>query len=244
MKNQSFLAASCAVLALALPARAAVLGIYDMGIDNVGQTSPAAAFSPTSVAAGLTFGDINIAGSAITAGGFFTSQTTAGGQPSRILSTQTAGTTPALAMANNSYFQFTVTPDVNETIEFASISVDTARGGGSARGFSVTSSADNFTAIFPSLAGHPATYNAVTGIATQEDIYTNYAFDLSSVGASSSAVTFRFYVWSGAVANTIYFDNITVDGALQAVPEPSAFAALAGLGVLGLAATRRRRSAR
>lgn len=216
--------------------QAAVLGQYVFGADNVGSTSPAAAFEATSVIAGSTFGDINLTGSAITAGNFFTSQTTAGGQPSRILSTQTAGTTVAASITNNSYFQFTVTPGVGQTIDFTSISLDAARAGGSARGFSIASSVDSYTTIFTSLAGHPAAYNAVAGIATQEDIYTNYAFDLSSLSGITTATTFRVYSWSGAAANTIYYDNITLNGT---VPEPASVA----LGTLGLLSLLRRRRA-
>jgi hypothetical protein len=218
--------------------QAAVLGKYVFGADNPGSTSPAAAFEATSVIAGSTFGDINLTGSAITAGNFFTSSTIAGGQPSRILSTQTAGTTVADSITNNSYFQFTVTPGAGQTIDFSSISLDVAKGGGSARGFSIASSADSYATLFSSLAGHPTAYDAAAGIAPQEDIYTNYAFDLSSLSDITTATTFRVYSWSGAATNTIYYDNITLNG--SAVPEPAS-AALGAIGLLTL--LRRRRSA-
>ena len=211
---------------ISMPAASAVvLGQYVFGANNPGSTSPAAAFEASSVASGLTMGNINLTGSAILPANFFTSQTIAGGQPSRILATQTAGTTQALAITNNSYFQFTLTPDVGQTLDLSSISMDTARGGGSARGFAISSSADGFTTLFSSLAGHPATYVPATGIATQEDVYTNYAFDLSAIADTTTPITFRIYSWSSAPANTIYYDNITLNGS---IPEPTT----ASLGVL------------
>jgi len=72
---------------------------------------------------------------------------------------------------------------------------------------------------------------------------------------SGLSVGFTSFVWSvqmqgeswawGGAANTaarqLYVDNVSLT--TTAIPEPSAFAAIAGLGVLGLAASRRRRRA-
>ena len=241
MKNLRYPLLSAGILVSLISgnaAHAAVLGKYVFGANNVGSTSPAAAFEASSVISGLTIGDINLTGSSILSANFFTSISIAGGQPSRILATQTAGTTPALAISNNSYFQFTLTPDPGKTLDLSSISLDAARAGGTARGFAISSSADGFTTTFSSLVGHPATYVPATGIASQEDIYTNYAFDLSPISDTASPVTFRVYSWSSAPVNTIYYDNITVNGA---VPEPTT-AVIGGLGSLLL--LRRRRHAK
>lgn len=230
---------SLAVLFTSASVHAAVLGKYEFGINNPGSTSPADAFTATSVLAGSTFGDINLSGSAISAGNFFTSITIGAGQPSRILATQTAGITVATSITNNSYFQFTVTPEVGQTIDFSSISMDAARGGGSARGFSIASSANSYATLFTSLSGHPTAYDPVAGIASQQPSYTNYAFDLSSLADITTATTFRVYSWSGAATNTIYYDNITLNGTISPVPEPSA-PLIGGLGVLFMLRRRRR----
>lgn len=237
MKTRLISNLSLVSLLAATHLQGAVLAKYVFGADAPGEIPPAAAFEATSVIAGSTFGGINLTGSAIAAGNFFTSITIAGGQPSRILATQTAGTTVAASISNNSYFQFTVTPGVGQTIDFSSISLDAARGGGSARGFSIASSVDAYATLFTSLAGHPTAYDAVAGIATQEAVYTNYAFDLSSLSDITTATTFRIYSWSSAAANTIYYDNITLNG--TAVPEPAA----AALGAFGLLSLLRRRRA-
>lgn len=72
---------------------------------------------------------------------------------------------------------------------------------------------------------------------------------LASINASSTfgfspanGFTLQLYAASGGVehaANTMFFDNFSV-AATSAVPEPSTYAALAGLGALGLAWWRRK----
>ncbi len=59
---------------------------------------------------------------------------------------------------------------------------------------------------------------------------------LSTNDLSGGITAFGIYIDSGT-NNSVRFDTFTI----TAIPEPSAFAALAGLGALGLAATRRRR---
>jgi hypothetical protein len=55
--------------------------------------------------------------------------------------------------------------------------------------------------------------------------------------ASGTDIWLRWTVPSVTNAPNVGLDDVT----FSAIPEPSAFAALAGLGALGLAATRRRR---
>lgn len=238
MKTKRLLQTSLVLFALtAVTANAAVIGLYDFGPDNPGSGTPSDAFFPSSVAAGVSFNDINRGASSIADGGFFTSITTAGGQPSRILASQTTSgaTSLADAVTADSYFEFTITPDVGQSIDFNSITLEAARGGGSNRGLGVASSADDYATFLPDTL-------PVTGIETQEDVYTNYAVDVTSLTQITGAVTFRVYLWSGAVTNTIYLDNITADGVISPIPEPSTYAAIFGVGVLGLAILRRLRN--
>jgi fibronectin-binding autotransporter adhesin len=79
-----------------------------------------------------------------------------------------------------------------------------------------------------------------------------YTLNFTSVGGSLAADAVRFGTSSSALTVS-QLSLITVNGAggygldsngfLAAIPEPSAFGALAGFGVLGLVATRRRRRA-
>lgn len=66
---------------------------------------------------------------------------------------------------------------------------------------------------------------------------TGYTLDLSAAGATSQL--FVRATFSGIDNNALYVDNVMVN----AVPEPSAFAAIFGVLALGFAAVRRRRQA-
>ena len=74
---------------------------------------------------------------------------------------------------------------------------------------------------------------------------TSGAPDLS---VSGGIITLGFIVGRGTTSDgaknfNYTFDNLSITADVTAVPEPSAFAALAGLGALGLATLRRRRRA-
>jgi len=77
------------------------------------------------------------------------------------------------------------------------------------------------------------------------DIDVTSAVDLYLTETPSTDFSIAFQNWvggSGGGAQDIYLDNLTLT-ATSAVPEPSTYAALAGLGALGLALWRRRRQA-
>ena len=99
-----------------------------------------------------------------------------------------------------------------------------------ATGWALTGQYDNGTVTMP------------TG---EETVYINsylLQWDLSGVGESITSIAISF---SGVQHGQVYalqLDQSDTYSTLAAVPEPSAFAALAGLGVLTLAATRRRRA--
>jgi hypothetical protein len=86
--------------------------------------------------------------------------------------------------------------------------------------------------------------NTITPSASAYNVFTS---DFSAVTAIESVSTLYLgleYTESGAAATT-FIDNIAFYGTgVAAIPEPSTFAALAGLAGLAIAGTRRRRSVR
>ena len=94
-------------------------------------------------------------------------------------------------------------------------------------------------------------YSFTTGVAYDFEISDNgtdiaVSINGSLVGSASSSlnlgsrIAFYSREWSSTYST---LDNVVITGTASAIPEPSAFAALAGFSVLGLAAGRRRRRA-
>ena len=65
--------------------------------------------------------------------------------------------------------------------------------------------------------------------------FTTYGFDLPAAFYGTGTLEGRL------VSGSVSFDNVQVNGALAAIPEPSSFAALAGLAGVAAALNRRRR---
>tara|TARA_R100000027_G_scaffold43474_2_gene32638 strand:- start:4666 stop:5307 length:642 start_codon:yes stop_codon:yes gene_type:complete len=64
----------------------------------------------------------------------------------------------------------------------------------------------------------------------------------SSLGLTGqSSVTFSVQGWNSSGSSALQLDNISVTGSVSAVPEPSAYGAVAGLLAIGLVVSRRRR---
>ncbi len=88
------------------------------------------------------------------------------------------------------------------------------------------------------------------GAATVEWVFNNVVFATTNVTAGSfnvysAELPSQFYgngqIQGRLVSGKVSFDNVQINGSLAAIPEPSSFAALAGLAGLGFAAARRRR---
>jgi hypothetical protein len=157
--------------------------------------------------------------------------TTPVGAPFLRVDPQGNSTSGAGAVTAGKYFEFTVTPDANFALDLSSLTFDVTRGGGATpRGFLLRGSADNFAS---DLAGQDLT--------TARPTYTPISVTLPGAYTDlAGSATFRFYVYAPAAGNSVDFDNMVLNGAVAAVPEPATTALIAA-GALGLVAISRRR---
>lgn len=208
-------------------AAAAVLTSYNFGSpgqETTMEDSPA--FGPSSVAAGLTATPVR--DPAGTVGIEISSAaTTPEGAPFLRVDPQGSSPDPATAIANNKYYEFSLTADAGNTLNLDNLEFDVARGGGSTpRGYIVRSSLDNFASDL-----------SQADVATVRPNYTHVTVPLSALNVSGA--TFRIYSYSPGGGASLDYDNVTVNG--DVIPEPTA----AGLlGLAGLALLGRRRRAR
>lgn len=188
-------------------------------------------FGPTLAAATTTATttDPNVTSTAITNGGTgnFTTTLPDYGQPVLQVNPPNNDTNDAAeAIANNSFFSFTVTPDSGFLLDLTRLDLSAARGGAStARGFEVRSSLDGFST---SLGGDPT-------IDTVRTTLTDYSIDLTAPAfdAVAGPIEFRVYTFSPVAGNSVEYDDISLLGEVASVPEPSSgIFALAALGCL------------
>ena len=221
-------AATCGCLAtLAQPAGAAVLALYDFTGQtlNVQNVSPAA----TSAAANVTASTITAESAA---------------RPRITLQTKSVGgiaTSPLMnianiqsTQANADYVMFTVSAAAGYEMDLSSLTLNVVRGGTSlTRGYYIRSSIDNYAADLVGQANIPTTNSEGAG-----GSWLAQSADLSAIAGMQDAigpVTFRIYAFvdgGGTADSAINFDDITVNGAVSAVPEPGALALFAGSSVI------------
>lgn len=139
------------------------------------------------------------------------------------------------AIADNDYFQFTVTPVAGASFTATSFVFSWERSGTGPSAVTLRSSLDDFAADLGSL----------TGLTTA--LSTGNTITLTGVENVSAAVTFRLYGWAAtAVAGSGGFDtatnavNVQLNGLTAAIPEPATYAALLAAGTLAVVAWRRR----
>lgn len=141
------------------------------------------------------------------------------------------------------YFEFTFTVSAGYTASLTSMDFNHRRGGtGPPNTFEIRTSTDAFSGGWN--AGTVQTIDnaaikttsGFSGVGERSITFTG----LSDLPAGT-AVTVRIGA-SGASGSsaTLVLDDVALSGSLSAVPEPSSFAALLGLGTLGIVATRRR----
>ena len=145
-----------------------------------------------------------------------------------------ANSTEGNAFTAGTYFTFTVTPGATP-LSFSSFNFD----------YELNSLGGEFYALYASPTGaFISGQNVGSGTLTiTPSAFLNASVDLAGVAALqnvATTTTFRLYVWGGSDGTQVTrFDNITVN----AVPENGTICLL-GLGLGGLAASRRRRTAR
>lgn len=171
---------------------------------------------------------------------YFTSAPSSAGNPSLRTKSSTTSNTEALAVSGNDYYTFTLTPLTGFEADLTTLTFDYAitEGAMSITGnFFVRSSIDSFASTIGS-----------TATTSDETAFHNHSISLSAAQYQNltSAVTFRIYIYDdkGGAAETDLLDNVTLNGTVAVVPEPSTWAIM-GLGASLLSAVqhlRRRRS--
>lgn len=252
MKTQATLAALLVVGAASLPA--AVIVDFKMTAAGAPLTDPVSAASTSS--------DANIVATSLAnqvgAGPAGSNNYNAGTDRVSFWST-TAGTSTvsyAGAFSTGNYVTFSVTAAAGYEVTFDSITFQAGAATQTAttkRSFYLVSetSAANFTAASTVLIGDSTPQAGAGGLTlpVQAGTITNsvpndYSVSLASFAKLNAGETriFRFYLQTETASQSIAFDDIVLNGTVtaSAVPEPSSFAALAGVAMLGCAVVRRR----
>jgi len=141
------------------------------------------------------------------------------------------------AIAAQQYSTFAVTADPGYRLTLSSLAFDVGRGLRGAQDYAVRSSADSFASniVFAN--------QAISQTVARQDVSLS-----GSEYDGLSAVEFRIYfddrLNNSASASETFLDNVTLNGTVTAVPEPTLFTMLAGGLSLWLVALRARRSPR
>lgn len=222
-------------------ARSATIALYDFnGFQNHFNTTSTnggnhVVFAPTTTASGVTATNLSATGGGTTNGVRLGNNSFGGAEQYPLVNQQVllVGTSGTSAEALNDYFSITITPDSGSLIDFENLTLQGARGGGSARGFTVRSSIDGFGA---KLNG-PET----EAVASQRPSLTNYTIDLSAdpFNSVTGPIEFRFYAYSNFKDNTVEIDNLSFNGEVLAVPEAASLSLLL-VGLIGIGAKRNR----
>lgn len=188
----------------------------------------------------------NISASALSAGSGTSLGSTASGQDGRGVFF-TAGTlgsdSEAAAFANNDYFTFTLTADAGFKFDANTLSFAIQR----TNSPGPNSSNPNRAFLRSDVGGDNfSTTLALVTLSTNLGNYQTYSIGLTSISALqnvSSATQLRVYFFNTiplAHLDSFRMDNVNLDATVSVIPEASAFATLAGLAAIGIAASRRR----
>lgn len=214
------------VMAWGAPAQAVVVLVeYD-----VGNANPAAAnaVAPINVASGVvTASQMTFTNSnglvAVNAGGAFLWRNWQGANANR-------------------YFEWTVTPEAGQQIQYSHATLPLTTGGGSIIDWELLGSTDGFSSSSISFGSV-----TIDGIGPP----TFFGYNISSLGPQTGAVTFRLFgssnnsnpIFVGGLAGSPFSgNNGFIEGTATLLPEPGALA-LFGFGLAGLGFARRKRAA-
>ncbi|MGJ8723377.1 MAG: PEP-CTERM sorting domain-containing protein [Roseibacillus sp.] len=145
-----------------------------------------------------------------------------------------------LAITNNDYMTFSVTPDAGSQLGLSSFTFRTRsnQSGNSAERWALFSSVDGFT------TGNQITAGRTTNIGTWGGATNSVVVDLSAASLQDLTGTteFRLYIYGGnnAGSSATLFDKVILNGAVTPIPEPSSLILL-GLGLSGVTFIRRRK---
>ena len=192
MNARQHFAAIALLLAASAPAGADVISRY---------TAPGGSFAPTTAAARVTASALNALGSAADL------QPGAALPDSVFLQQLVASPTPAAAVANNQYFQFSAAADPGYALNFSSLTFNAGKGGSSSpRGWVLRSSLDGFGSTI-----------ATADITSIQPTLTPYSIDLSGAGFQNlaSEVTLRLYDYAPTAGGVgMFYDDITLNGSV------------------------------
>jgi len=203
---------------------------------------------PSTVGSGVTV--TNLAGTNLNAP---TSLTLPGANPgdSYIAFSRSAGlggTDLLSAIADNTFFSFTITPDAGQSVSVDSVTLDAFAGtaGNSDRSFFLLSDQTGFLSSNSLLSASTVTGSPLipfNGATAEQSFSTGDLSTNSDLQNITDSVTFRVYLRAPNTFQNLAFDDITVNGTVSSitVPEPSALALL-GVGTM-FATFRRRRIA-
>lgn len=214
---------------LGTTANAQVLGSYTFGTTTTNQTTTA-----SSVNSLTTFNNFS-AGSGLNNIAFV-----AGSGTNNRAYTATGWTTNT-SIDSNDYFQFALQATSGNRVTLSSV-------GFRALGDTSGTTGPASLQLAYALGATPSTFTNVGSVQNTTGSWTNYSVSLSSVPTltqATSLITFRLYGYSSGNNNgSLSVDDVTVNGTVEPVPEPTTI--LGGMAALGIggAIQRKRQKAR
>ncbi|EIQ00524.1 PEP-CTERM putative exosortase interaction domain-containing protein [Opitutaceae bacterium TAV1] len=149
----------------------------------------------------------------------------------------------ATTLANGDYITFTVTPLAGSALTLSTISFTAGTSNNNTpRSFYLFSSATGFEPGDLLLSDGNASAGGTMRLRNDGEL-SQYSVTLTSPAFANitGPTEFRIYIQTGLTNQELDFGNLTLEGSVSAVPEPSNLALLVAFGALGLVVLRRRR---
>lgn len=146
--------------------------------------------------------------------------------------------TNGVAADTTEYLSLTVQPNTGYTLDLTQLTLKESR---SSTGPANISIALLLNGVLQETSSTFATTNTTT---TTSSAMTTRTFDFANLTSitATSVVQFRIYGWGGTGSTgNLRLDDIAISGSVSAVPEPSTYAAMAGVLALAAVAVQRRR---